>query len=47
MGVDKSIIGKFFSKPLLWMASKPPEKGAKTPLFALLDPGKFKPRTSL
>jgi hypothetical protein len=38
MGVDKSIIGKIFSKPLLWFATRPPEKGAKTPIFALLSP---------
>ena len=39
MGVDKSIIGRIFSKPLLWFATRPPEKGAKTPIFALLSPG--------
>lgn len=38
MGVDKSIIGRIFSKPLLWFATRPPEKGAKTPIFAVLSP---------
>jgi hypothetical protein len=41
MGVDKSIIGRIFSRPLLWLATRPPEKGAKTPIFALLSDGMF------
>ena len=41
MGVDKSMIGRIFSRPLLWFATRPPEKGAKTPIFALLSPGRF------
>ena len=41
MGVEKSILGKIFSKPLLWVAAKPPQKGAQTPLFALLEPSNF------
>jgi hypothetical protein len=40
MGVDKGIIGKFFSQPLLWFVTRPPEKGALTPMYLLLSPGK-------
>lgn len=38
MGVDKSMSGSIFWRPILWSYTKTPEQGARTPLFLLLAP---------